>query len=169
MNTANYVLLNKVIEQSFYKLVAEYLPGSDHIKMREYAEQFPNLFIAVMLGSEIIGVAYGWHRKIEHPDDDSFVLDGIAVKNDYRRKGYGRQLLSAFEKAAVSYGASTISIGSAGGYVEKFYISCGYMPKEYKIRDNSSTIIEKTFENLQDYNTYKRKNDDGFIVMEKKL
>lgn len=169
MDNVHFELLNSNNEKQFYDLAGEYLPGSSHEKMRKYAAVFPELFIALMLGSEVIGAAFGWHRKLEHHDDDSFVLDGIAIKHEYLRSGYGRQLLSAFEKAAKNYGGSAVSVGSAGGYVEKFYIACGYTPKEYKVWTNSTPEIEKTFDSLQDYYSYKRTDPDGFVVMAKEL
>lgn len=168
MDNVHFDLLNSNNEKQFYDLAGEYLPGSSPEKMRKYAAVFPELFIALMLGSEVIGAAFGWHRKPEH-NDDSFVLDGIAVKHGYTRSGYGRQLLSAFEKAAKNYGAETVSVGSAGGYVEKFYIACGYTPKEYKVWKNSAPEIEKTFDSLQDYYSYNRTDPDGFVVMAKEL
>lgn len=168
MDNVHFDLLNSNNEKQFYDLAGEYLPGSSPEKMRKYAAVFPELFIALMLGSEVIGAAFGWHRKPEH-NDDSFVLDGIAVKHGYTRSGYGRQLLSAFEKAAKNYGAETVSVGSAGGYVEKFYIACGYTPKEYKVWKNSAPEIEKTFDSLQDYYSYNRTDPNGFVVMAKEL
>lgn len=168
MDIVHFELLNSNNEQQFYDLAGDYLPGSSPEKMRKYADVFPELFIALMLGSEVVGVAFGWHRKPEH-NDDSFVLDGIAVKHGYTRSGYGRQLLSAIEKAAKNYGAETVSVGSAGGYVEKFYIACGYTPKEYKVWKNGAPEIEKTFDSLQDYYSYNRTDPNGFVVMAKEL
>ena len=126
------VQLNEQNRHQFYELAREYLPGNSPGKMDRYSAIFPQLFIAIMNDREMIGVAFGWDRKTEHPDDNSFVLDGIAVKSGYMRCGYGRQLLTAFEIAARNYGAPSVSVGSAGGYVEKFYLACGYTPREYK-------------------------------------
>ncbi len=50
-------------------------------------------------------------RKLQVPKDDSFVLNGIAVREEYHRKGYGTLLLQAFEETAKEYGATEVSLG----------------------------------------------------------
>lgn len=163
------VYLNGENSAGFYSLAAEYLPDSSREKMRERAEIFPRAFIALEHSGEVVGVCFGWARKLDAPEDNSFVLDGIAVRQDFQKKGYGKILLDAFEKAAAEYGYSVVSVGSAGGYVEKFYMDCGFIPKEYKVWENGSPKVEKTFSSAADYFSYKRKNADGFVVMEKKI
>lgn len=153
----------------FYALVNEYLPGSSQENMKRYSERFSKAFVALIKDDEVAGIAFGRLRSIEHPDDDSFMLDGIAVRYDYQKRGYGKLLLSAFEKAAADYGASSVSVGSAGGYVERFYIDCGYIPVQYKIWENDAPVIEKVFSGIEDYYAYERKDGDGFVVMEKQI
>ncbi len=160
------ITLNEKISENFYSLAAEYLPGSDRQKMKIQQEIYPQTFLAAVSGNEITGICFGWKRPL---NDGSFVLDGIAVKEPFQKNGIGKRLIEHFEKAAENYGASFISIGSAGGYVEKFYMECGYNPKEYKVWENGSAVTEKVFENTEEYRLYKRKNNDGFIVMEKIL
>ena len=156
-------------KDGFFALANEYLPGSSHKKMKCYSERFPKGFVALITDNEVAGVAFGWLRSIEHPDDDSFMLDGIAVRYGYQKQGYGKLLLDAFEKAAADYGAPSVSVGSAGGYVERFYINCGYIPVQYKIWENDAPVIEKVFSGIEDYYAYERKNADGFVVMEKQI
>ena len=168
MPTPEIVLLNPEIEADFYALAAEYLPGSDPEKMKRFAEMFPEAFIALAYEGEIIGVAFGWLRSCVAPEDKSFSLDGIAVRYDHQKKGYGKLLLAEFEKAAAKY-SSVVSVGSAGGYVEKFYIDCGFVPKEYKVWDGGGIAVEKTFDSFEDYCSYTRKNEDGFVVMVKRI
>lgn len=163
------VYLNEENSAGFYGLAAEYLPDSSLEKMRERAEIFPKAFIALEHNGEVIGVCFGWARKLDAPKDSSFVLDGIAVRQDFQKKGHGKTLLGAFEKAASGYGYSLISVGSAGGYAEKFYTNCGFIPKEYKVWENGSAKAEKTFSSAADYFSYKRKDADGFVVMEKEI
>lgn len=169
MRQIEIVYLNEKNSAEFYGLAAEYLPDSSPKKMRERSELFPEAFIALDRDGEVIGVCFGWARGLDVHGDSSFVLDGIAVKSEFQKNGYGKILLDAFEKAASGYGYSLISVGSAGGYVEKFYMDCGFTPKEYKVWEGSSPKIEKTFENTADYFLYDRKNPDGFVVMEKSL
>ena len=169
MKQTRIVGLNDKNFTGFYNFAAEYLPDSSPKKMRERAEMFPEAFIVLELDGEIIGICFGWARGLDISENNSFVLDGIAVKSDFQRNGYGRILLAAFEKAATRYGYSMISVGSAGGYVEKFYMNCGFTPKEYKVWEIDSPKVEKTFENTADYFLYERKNANGFVVMEKEL
>lgn len=161
------VLLNAENSAGFYELAAEYLPGSDPRKMSERAESFPNAFLTLMYRDTVIGVCFGWARSLDAPEDGSFSLDGIAVRENFQKNGYGKRLLNAFEQAAAQYGYKAISVGSAGGYVEKFYIDLGFLPKEYKAWANGSPSSEKVFDSLDDYYSYKRKNPDGFVVLEK--
>lgn len=156
-------------ESTFYQMVEEYLPDSDPAQLHEYAALFPNTFLVLLENTEVIGVAFGWHRKLKFPEDDSFVLNGIAMREEHQRKGYGKLLLQAFEQAVKEYGAPSVSLGSAGGYVEQFYLACGYTPTEYKVWENGAPMVEKHFADLEDYLTYSRKNNDGFVVMRKEI
>lgn len=169
MSQIEAVSLNEKNFAEFIGLAAEYLPGSSPEKMRERSKLFPEAFIALAHQGKVIGICFGWPRGLDVPEDRSFVLDGIAVTSDLQKNGYGKILLAAFEKAALGYGYSLVSVGSAGGYVEKFYMDCGFIPKEYKIWEAGSPKVEKTFENAEDYFLYKRKNPDGFVVMEKNI
>ena len=169
MNRITIALLTTATETAFYRLVDEYLPDSDPIQLKHFYELFPKAFLVLLQEDEVIGVAFGWHRKLQVPEDDSFVLNGIAVRYDHQRKGYGKHLLNAFEQAVKEYDAPSVSVGSAGGYVEKFYIDCGYIPTEYKVWENGSPIVEKRFTNLEEYSSYLRGEEDGFVVMYKEL
>lgn len=161
--------LSDELKEKFFAFCTEYLPGSEPEKMKRYEKTFPDAFIAVTEGNEIIGAVFGWSRKIEFPDDKSFSLDGIAVRYDFWKKGIGSRLLESFEKAAVLYGAKSVSVGSAGGYVEKFYIDRGYMPQCYKLWKDDKPMIDKRFSGIEDYYSYEREDDGGFVVMEKQV
>lgn len=163
------VPLCKENEAVFYEIAAEYLPGSREDTMRCRAVKYPKAFVLLMAGDEAAGIAFGWPRKSDAPEDDSFCLDGIAVKTPYWRKGYGSLLLAAFENAALEYGFPLVSVGSAGGYVEQFYISNGYLPAEYKRYTDDGIVSDHQFEGLTDYQTYQRPEADGFVVMKKRL
>lgn len=155
-------------EARFYELAAEYLPDSDPDRMRRYAAVYPEAFLTLTLDGRVIGVAYGWFRRHFAPEDPSFTLDGICIEYDHWRKGCGTQLLAAFEKAAKGYGAPSVSVGS-GLEEEKFYIACGYLPREYKTWVDGKPVIAATFATLAEYDAYQRQNPDGFIVLEKAL
>lgn len=152
--------------EAFYSIMCEYLPGSDTDTVKALEAMWPKAFVCCVKDGQVIGVAYGWQR----PDGISFCLDGIAIVAQFWHMGYGTALLSEFERAVRGYGAMRVSLGSAGGYVEDFYISCGYEPTEYKIYDEGVIRPVKAFEGLADYRDYVRPQGvDGFVVFEKEI
>lgn len=155
-------------EEVFYRFSVEYLPDSDPQKMREYCKSYPEAFLFLKSDGMFVGAAFGRDRSVQFPDDDSFELCGIAIGEKHRRKGYGRMLLNEFERAAKKYGANAVSLGSAEGYAEQFYISCGYTPIEYKVWENGAPCLKKTFSDFDDYKSYIRQNG-GFVVMRKEI
>ncbi len=169
MNITLYSRLGDGLKEKFFAFCAEYLPGSEPEKMKRYEKMFPQAFIAVTENDEIIGAVFGLSRKIEFPEDKSFSLDGIAVRYDRQKNGIGSRLLERFEMAAEQYGAKSVSVGSAGGYVEKFYTDRGYMPQCYKLWINDKPVIAKEFSTIADYYSYEREDDGGFVVMEKSV
>lgn len=161
--------VTKNTEDMFFSLAGEYLPDSDTDKMKLREKQYPKTFLVCMCGRKVVGVAYGWPRALDAPEDTSFVLDGIAVEEGFQKKGYGTKLLRAFEKNARRYGFSSVSLGSAGGKTEKFYLKNGYIPTEYKVIAEDGTHPVKAFEGIEDYECYERPQEDGFVVMEKRI
>ncbi len=169
MDIVSFGKLGNEQKEQYYAFCAEYLPGSEPEKMAHYEKLFPEAFLAVTENDEIIGAAFGWSRSIEFPDDKSFALDGIAVRYDCQKNGIGSKLLECFEKAAEQYGAKSVSVGSAGGYVENFYINRGYIPRCYKLWIDDKPVIAKKFNGMTDYYSYEREDDGGFVVMEKQV
>ncbi|MGN0641581.1 MAG: GNAT family N-acetyltransferase [Huintestinicola sp.] len=155
-------------EEAFRNFTAEYLPDSSPEKMREHYKLYPEAFLICISEGELVGAAFGRDRSVQFPDDDSFELCGIAVRCGHRRKGIGRILLAEFERAAKKYGAHAVSLGSAEGYAENFYIACGYTPMEYKIWENGAPLSVKTFSDMKDYESYTRPGG-GFVVMRKEI
>lgn len=162
-------MLNDNNREAFYALAAEYLPGSDPAKMAKYAAEYPRAFLAAEEQGQVIGVVFGWPRRFADPKDASFELNGVAITYHLWRHGYGRALLAAFEREAQGYGAKVVSLGSADGFVEEFYIACGYIPKEYKVWTAGRTALAHRYADMADYLTYQRPSEDGFVVMEKEL
>lgn len=156
-------------EAAFYALCAEYLPDSDPERMRLMQQKYPHAFLCMLDGDTLMGAAYGWPRAEADPADSSYTLDGIVIQWDYMKHGLGKQLLRAFEQAAARDGAPAVSVGSAGGYVEKFYLDCGYLPREYKVWQGSAPFVEHAFTGVEDYRAYARQNNDGFVVFEKRI
>ncbi|MCL2373285.1 MAG: GNAT family N-acetyltransferase [Defluviitaleaceae bacterium] len=110
-------------------LVAEYLPGTDSIK--SICANFPAAVVGYYVDGALIGCAYG--AKGLHGGEGCFQLSGIAIKHPYNGHGRGGKLLTFFERQVANLGYARISLGSAGGYVEQFYIKNGYRPVELKI------------------------------------
>lgn len=169
MDITLYNKLGDELKEKFFAFCAEYLPGSEPEKMKHYEKMFPEAFLAVIENDEIIGAVFGWSREIEFSKDKSFALDGIAVRYDCQKKGIGSRLIGCFEKAALLYGAKSVSVGSAGGYVEKFYTDRGYIPQCYKLWVDDKPVIAKEFSDIADYYSYVRADDGGFVVMEKRI
>lgn len=69
-------------------------------------------------------------------------LAGIGVEPDYRRRGVGSALLSAFGDRVNSLGNRRISVGSAGGYVDEFYVANGYAPDSVLVRLDPEDVPE---------------------------
>lgn len=117
----------------------------------------------------MIGVVFGWPRNLDAPEDESFVIDGICIQEPFQKHGYGSLLLQAMEHACLLYGCPSISLGSAGGYVEHYYIKNGYEPICYKVYREQGIAVEKEYTSIEDYEKYQRKNEDGFVVMTKRI
>lgn len=167
MGQARIEYLSEHNETDYFALAAEYLPDSDRGKMKQRAGLYPKAFVALAAEGELAGVAFGWPRELDVPGEKSFSLDGIAVREPYQRNGYGRLLLDAFLSAVKEYGYSVVSVGSAGGYVETFYIANGFIPTEYKIYAEGGIKAVHRYADLEDYRVYERPREDGFVVLER--
>lgn len=160
-------LLSPEYEEAFYRFTAEYLPDSEPERMRSFAAEYPKAFLLLLYEGEVIGAVFGRDRSRQFSEDDSFELCGIAVRFDFQRRGFGSMLLCEFEKSAAGYCCPAVSLGSAEGYAERFYIKNGYLPTEYKVWENGVPRVKKVFSDLEDYLSYHRDGGDGFVVMRK--
>ena len=97
--------------------------------MAGWFEAVPGLFLLAADEGEPIGVATG---KVRGPAVAE--LAGLGVVPTRRREGIGSRLLERFEDNARAAGFRTISIGSAGGYVDDFYASHGYGAHRLMVR-----------------------------------
>ena len=123
--------ITKIIPQQDYSalqsLVAEYLSEGDSIL--DICEKYPTTTVGYYFDTCLIGAAYGVASEF----NDGFSLDGIAIIHPYNGVGRGGKLLAFFEKRVALLGYASISLGSAGGYVERFYLKNGYRAAELKI------------------------------------
>jgi len=58
---------------------------------------------------------------------------GITVDDKHTDRGLGSLLFARFEQAAAHAGYRDVNLGSAGGYVEHFYLKNGYQQAEYMV------------------------------------
>lgn len=165
MNKIDIRIVSNETEKQFYEIIEEYLPGSDVEFVSEQRKKNPTGCLVAIDNNEVIGVVFGWESRNNH----AFVINGIAVRYDYWRQGIGTKLLHHIEKSAETMGFAYISVGSAGGYVEDFYLKNGYHPVEYKIYCNEKIVSFTKFESIDAYRKFDRPEEEGFVVMEKKL
>jgi len=124
--------MTKIIPPSDYprlrEIVAEYLPGTEIPALDAMCTNNPSTVVGYYHKNELIGVCYGFPAK-----DGDFSLDGIAIVWDYMKAGRGGELLAFFESQVAALGYTSISLGSADGHVERFYLKNGYTPTELKM------------------------------------
>jgi len=156
---------NEQIRAAFYRLAEEYLPDCDYKRVRELEKEYSACYLAALVNNEVIGVAFGWSRRLSDASDATLCLQGIAVTEKWKKNGIGSGLLKEFCAKAVELGCQGVSVGSAGGYVERFYINRGFHPVCYKAYDARGIYVEKVYADMNDYETYRRVNTDGFVVL----
>lgn len=88
----------------------------------------PSLVIACYDKQKLIGICTGFKRK------GFIILGSIAVEGKYQRKGIGSKMLRFFEKEARKLGERTLSVASAEGYVERFYLMNKFKPSSLLVR-----------------------------------
>ncbi|MCL2363031.1 MAG: hypothetical protein FWC71_00020 [Defluviitaleaceae bacterium] len=129
--------MTKIIPPSDYPrlhaIVAEYLPGTEAAALDKMCADNPFAMVGYYHEnechkSELIGVCYGGAGK-----DGDFSLDGIAIVHPHNAQGWGGELLAFFEAQVAALGYTSVSLGSADGYVERFYLKNGYTPTELKM------------------------------------
>jgi hypothetical protein len=129
----------------FNNIVQEYLPGTTEDELYKIYHNNSSISIGYYLEDKLIGVCFGdiW-------DDMYFSLIGIAIIHPYNKQGRGSKLLQYFENVVKTKIYSKISVGSADGYVEHFYIKNNYVLSSLKI--------------LTDNEEWKQKHNDLFPV-----
>lgn len=97
--------------------------------VESWYEDAPQLFVGAYEDDELVGYCLGLRRSEERVE-----LHGIGVQPAYRREGIGTRLVEAFESRVARSDADRISVGSAGGYVDRFYRGNGYRPDSILVR-----------------------------------
>ncbi|MFA5061262.1 MAG: GNAT family N-acetyltransferase [Candidatus Pacearchaeota archaeon] len=89
-----------------------------NVSLREKFNQYPQFFIGVFLGGDLIGVVCGF------PREDYLLISELAVDGKFQRRGFGKLLVEEFEKKARGY---KIKAGAQDGTID-FYKSLLYKP-----------------------------------------
>lgn len=115
-------------------------------------KQFPNFFIGIFLDKKIGGIICGF------PREDYLLMSEIAVDSKFRKRGFGRRLVKAFEEVAKEK-YSQIKVG-AEDKATGFYSSLEYKPFLL-------VQFEKDAYSLSDFKNFKIiKSSQGRIEME---
>ena len=121
--------------QDAFALKTEYLDDQPFDQFARLYALHADLFVGLYQGGRLIGLCYGWPFAAGGlKGADKIILQGIAVIEPYNAQGRGGLLLAHFERQVARRGPHTISVGSAGGYVEGFYLKNGYRPFQYMAR-----------------------------------
>jgi GNAT superfamily N-acetyltransferase len=116
----------------------EYLGSAESVvEFTRFYQKYPLLHLGCYLDGKLIGLCYGYPFTEKRPDAHGvIVLDGIAVIWDYWNRGYGTQLLQAWEAQVRALpGYSKIGVGSAANIeTENFYLKNGYKPVQLCIK-----------------------------------
>lgn len=138
------VLPQKDLE-AFWKLQTEYLDNWSFNHLKEEFSKYRDLYVGCYEENILIGIAYGFIKG------EAVILQGVAVRHDIWRRGIGSKILTFFESQAKLTGRKTISVGSAEGFVEQFYLKNGYKPITIQAKDeNHYLLAEEKVENYED-------------------
>ncbi len=130
MNETNPIEIRCLREdelQSAYACIARDHLGEESLETRRSERRpSPELTVGCFLPRQLMGICYG------SPDPpDGVILDLIVMFDRYAGRGYGSDLLQYFDRQVERAGYAVCSLGSAGGYVEHFYIKNGYRPSKF--------------------------------------
>ena len=118
-----------------YEIKNEYLDQSPYPPWAAMRAKYPDLFAGLFHRAKLVGICYGWPFHEQRPEvRDAILLNGIAVVHPFNGQGHGGRLLRFFEGQVARRGAARITLGSAGGYVDRFYVKNGYAPTHFMIR-----------------------------------
>lgn len=136
------VAIRRVPESDFqavYDRLCSRVGDRDRAVVRAWYDAHPELFLAAYDAEDaVIGFALGRERS-----DVTAELAGIGVRDEYTRRGIGSDLVAAFEDAAADAGFGCVSLGSAGGYVDNFYLENGYEPESILVRKAPDESLEE--------------------------
>lgn len=125
----------------------------DPAVLADWYDTHPDLFLGAFESESLVGFALGRARTAT-----SVELVGISVDDEHQRRGIGSRLLTRFEGAAADLGYDRVSVGSAGGYVDEFYLANGYRPESILVR----TTRDARPDGYRDrFDVLRERDDDG--------
>jgi predicted N-acetyltransferase YhbS len=142
-------------ETAALALVGDLLPGMEEAFLR-CAARAPELALVAVDGGDVVGVCFA---EVPH-EGEGVVLDGLAVDGTRSREGLGTRLLAAFEERVAAAGFARVSLGSAEGYVEEFYLQNGYIPVEFQV---TTTEEEPPLDDALEVMRF-RESDDALVL-----
>lgn len=127
-------------------------------EFRRESQATPSLFIGAYDTESLVGICLGW------PTEPAVVhLVGIGVAPDRRGKGIGSRLLEQFERNAKALDMERITVGSAGGYVDRFYVNHGYSPSKILVRGAPESLPPQ-YRDLG-YEVAEERTEDGILKL----
>lgn len=123
--------------------------------VREWRREHPGLVVGAYADGELVGFATG--------DDgygDCAHLNGIGVRKSHTCRGIGSALLDRFEAEAAAAGFPCVSLGSAGGYVDEFYLANGYEAESVLVRLDPDDVPADYAD--RGYEIVEERLDEGF-------
>jgi N-acetylglutamate synthase-like GNAT family acetyltransferase len=121
--------------------------------IRSWYNDVPSLFLFAIEGDEAIGVCTGRSRG-----ENTVSLAGIGVEPNRRGEGIGTELLEQFEENAREAGIERVSVASAGGRVDGFYLENGFKPEKILVMNPAGRPRDY---NRTDFDIEWGTNDDG--------
>lgn len=168
--------ISEVEYPAFQKILEDYLPDSPIDFVANMYVKYPKAYSGYFIDNQLVGICFGWPRCEQVFNDDSFMINGIVVATPFHAAGRGKKLITHFEDNVKELGFDRISVGSAEGYVEKFYMQNGYKPIEYKVLINDKPTYIRKLDSIDEYRKLGREqiiNDVGgvygFIVFDKDI
>lgn len=113
----------------------------DNNFLGEMFKKYPEFFRCIIIDNEIAGIICGF------PREDYLLISELAVKSAFQKRGFGKQLVTEFEKIAKIKGYKKIAVGAMDNAIE-FYNSLGYKPFlliQYKRGDYSEKEFKKLY------------------------
>lgn len=146
---ANHLDIVPIIAQWYYDEWAHLVPGrtleqtGESIARRAGTDRIP-LSLVAFEGEELIGTASTATYDMDGREDLSPWLVGVYIRDDWRGKGVGTQLVQAIERCMAEIGVPKLYLYTLTG--EAFYLKLGWTVTERTVYQGCDVVImEKSF------------------------